>query len=207
MPTSAAPGSLVPSPLWDVTGGGVTRVGKAGTLAATLVAAGLTWGAMTGAPAVDRQVNCVLGSRYWTSAGTAALPTRPFEADVAVRSLKARTGLSWQELADVFGVSRRALHLWANGGNLSSRHQERLGELIEVVDRLGPLSSADTRSALTTPDAGGTSVLGRLVATARPRQRGQRSSLVSQLDARPDGTYFPADTVEGESLDLPLKEF
>ena len=36
-----------------------------------------------------------------------------------LRWLKAHSGLTWEQLGKAFGVSRRAVHLWANGGRMN----------------------------------------------------------------------------------------
>lgn len=43
--------------------------------------------------------------------------------------LKADTGLTWDQIARLFGVSRRAVHQWAVGGRMSSANTELLALL------------------------------------------------------------------------------
>ena len=59
-----------------------------------------------------------------------------------VRLLRRRTGLTWSQLATIFGVSRRAVHHWAEGGNMTAVNMARLDELCDRLDRSG--CGADT---------------------------------------------------------------
>lgn len=43
-----------------------------------------------------------------------------------IRDLKQRSGLTWEQLASMFGVSRRAVHGWASGARLNAHHAETL---------------------------------------------------------------------------------
>lgn len=48
------------------------------------------------------------------------------------------SGLTWEQLADAMGVTRRTLHLWANGRPIGAANEERLARLLgalRVVDR------------------------------------------------------------------------
>ena len=42
--------------------------------------------------------------------------------------VKEHSGLTWDQLGKVFGVSRRAVHMWANGGRLNESNARRLRE-------------------------------------------------------------------------------
>lgn len=66
-----------------------------------------------------------------------------------VRDLKTRSGLTWDQLAGLFGVSRRAVHGWAAGARLNAHHSELLTWLRQTlmnVERPGDLEG--TRAAL-----------------------------------------------------------
>src|SRR6266542_2454198 len=65
-----------------------------------------------------------------SSNGTVSVPQqtepsikRPSVA-LSVRHLYEASGLTWEQLARLFGVSRRAVHNWANGGRMTARHVE-----------------------------------------------------------------------------------
>src|SRR5262245_8901698 len=42
----------------------------------------------------------------------------------AVMEIRRRSGLTWEELGDLFGVSRRSVHHWASGKTVSPRHDQ-----------------------------------------------------------------------------------
>lgn len=52
-----------------------------------------------------------------------------------IRTIYERSGLTWEQLARLFGVSRRAVHSWASGSRVSARHLEA------IYDLAGRLSS------------------------------------------------------------------
>jgi len=55
--------------------------------------------------------------------------------------------LTWEQLGRLLGVSRRAVHLWAAGGRVNSRHLELLAQLRGIVDNL-PAENASQRRML-----------------------------------------------------------
>lgn len=61
-----------------------------------------------------------------------------------VRRLRDYSGLTWDQIAKLFGVSRRSVHLWASGKRMNAGHEKTLFDLLSIVDRL-PASSADAR--------------------------------------------------------------
>lgn len=80
----------------------------------------------------------------------------------AVRRLRDRSGLSWEELARLFGVSRRSVHNWVTGGQLNSLHVERLAVLTKAFSGL-PTEPIEARAELRAPDSTGVSRYQRLV--------------------------------------------
>jgi hypothetical protein len=80
--------------------------------------------------------------------------------------LKQHSGLTWEQLGKVFGVSRRAVHMWANGGRLNEANAQRLREFTAVVANIesrvaGPMPEG-VRAALMRLDQDGLSTLDRL---------------------------------------------
>ena len=53
-----------------------------------------------------------------------------------VRRLKDRSGLTWEQLARLVGVSRRTLHAWDVGATMSAAHRYRLEQLESRLDHL-----------------------------------------------------------------------
>jgi transcriptional regulator with XRE-family HTH domain len=121
--------------------------------------------------------------------GPARAPARPPSEPIvpttheAIVELRQLSGLSWAELARLFGVSRRALHFWVEGKPLSLDNEARLRELLRFVRTHRCNHVSDTRRALLTPVAGLTAFdllldrrnveAGRLLDDARPPDPGR----------------------------------
>jgi DNA-binding transcriptional regulator YiaG len=93
--------------------------------------------------------------------------TAPAEEDDAsssgsIRRLRAQSGLSWEQLARLFAVSRRSVHKWSNGGPLNAHHMERLAHITQVVDSLG-VDPASVRPKLLVSMAGGITLYQQLI--------------------------------------------
>jgi len=69
----------------------------------------------------------------------------------AIAELRRLSGLTWDQLAGIFGVGRRSVHFWASGKPLSQGHEEMLVRILEEVRRSDRGSAAQNRRALTTP--------------------------------------------------------
>jgi DNA-binding transcriptional regulator YiaG len=56
----------------------------------------------------------------------------------SINELRRLSGLTWEQLTRLFGVSRRSLHFWASGQPLSRAKEEQLNRLlgaIQFIDR------------------------------------------------------------------------
>jgi transcriptional regulator with XRE-family HTH domain len=73
----------------------------------------------------------------------------------AVLELRRLSGLTWEELAGVFDVSRRSVHHWASGNAMTAEHIQHLYIALHLVRRLTSGSSADVRGKLLAPSATG----------------------------------------------------
>lgn len=82
-----------------------------------------------------------------------------------VRELHTRSGLTWEQLAKLFGVSRRTLHFWASGGRMNAHNQELLTTLVVRIEELPGSMPADKRAALLQPREGGSSIYDELRAS------------------------------------------
>jgi hypothetical protein len=60
------------------------------------------------------------------------------------------SGLTWEELAEVFDATRRSLHNWVNGEAMKPENILLVHEVLAAVRRLGRPSSSETRLALLT---------------------------------------------------------
>ncbi len=83
-----------------------------------------------------------------------------------LQSLKANSGLTWDQLGKVFGVSRRAVHMWSNGGRLNESNARRLREFSAIVKEVqASIQGAtpdDVRARLLDVGSDGVSVVDRL---------------------------------------------
>lgn len=92
-------------------------------------------------------------------------------AATRVRRLKDRSGLTWDQLRRLFGVSERSMHLWAGGARMNARNAERLTYIEQVVDALGTKDADRCREALVrSPSGKGRSILQQLAMTAGPSE-------------------------------------
>jgi len=108
-------------------------------------------------------------STGWTTSGVACFDEldhrrRTNELAQQLQDLKDSTGLSWAQIAALFGVTRRAVHFWVRGGNITNEHLARLEHVRSqrqpgVTDNPG-----STRTALMLPDATGRSIWSSLLA-------------------------------------------
>jgi transcriptional regulator with XRE-family HTH domain len=74
----------------------------------------------------------------------------------ALHELRKLTGLTWEQLAELFKVSRRSLHLWASGEPMSCRNEERLYRLLGTIRYIDRGSASMNRSILLSPCSDGT---------------------------------------------------
>ncbi len=83
-------------------------------------------------------------------------PTELPEASpiAAISEVRRLSGLTWEQLAQLFGVSRRALHFWASGKPLSAQNAEHLQRLLAVLQRVDRGSASANRAALLAPIKG-----------------------------------------------------
>jgi len=76
--------------------------------------------------------------------------TRIADAAPAVSSnpvveLKRITGFTWDQIAKALGVSRRTIHLWAAGGNMTAANEETTLRLISETGAVEGLDASDRR--------------------------------------------------------------
>ena len=80
-------------------------------------------------------------------------------SDRDVRWLHQESGLTWDQLGRVFGVSRRAVHMWANGSRLNAGNAELLAQLVAMVRGLPASDPAHRRALLLAAGPDGRSLL------------------------------------------------
>lgn len=76
-----------------------------------------------------------------------------------VSEVRRRSGLTWDQLSRLFGVTRRALHFWASGKAMTATHEEHLQRVLAVIRRLDRGSSSATRTLLLSTRRGGVTLL------------------------------------------------
>jgi hypothetical protein len=108
-----------------------------------------------------------------------------------IRWLHEQSGLTWDQLSRVFGVSRRAVHLWVTGGRMNAANAETLTQLLSLVRELPADNPSDRRAVLLAPDRSGRSLLDRL----RSRQAGGAGDV--------SGTPWAPDQLLGARHDRP----
>jgi hypothetical protein len=120
---------------------------------------------------------------------TTSEETSPQTMASMVRQVHDMSGLTWDQLARLFGVSRRAIHHWASGGNMSARNIETLVDVMRSVRKLPGPDSANRRSQLLMPVDGGVSLYERLLRRLRP-----------DTDVI-EGSYLPPEYLLGSQQD------
>lgn len=92
----------------------------------------------------------------WTNSGT-VLDEIPVERTfaTAVLEVRRRSGLTWGQLASLFGVDRRSIHLWASGRPMSADHAERLNRILGVLRRADRGTPSATKAWLHSPTSHG----------------------------------------------------
>jgi transcriptional regulator with XRE-family HTH domain len=88
---------------------------------------------------------------------TSRPPLRTHALADAIKALRADSGLTWEQLAKLLGVSRRSVHIWANGGRMTASHIERLSRLRQAVAALPGDTAEERRASLLAPSAAGVS--------------------------------------------------
>jgi DNA-binding transcriptional regulator YiaG len=83
---------------------------------------------------------------------------------VAMLEIRRLSGLTWDELADLFEVSRRSVHHWASGKHVTAEHEQALRGVLTAVRHLNRGEVTATRALLLTNDSGGNSILDLLKA-------------------------------------------
>jgi hypothetical protein len=112
----------------------------------------------------------------------------------AVLELRRLSGLTWEELAGVFSVSRRAVHHWASGNTMSAEHIQHLFIALQLVRRLTSGSSAEVRAKLLAPSATGETGIDLL--RAIDSDNADRTLSALALPATPTAAFHPTESKE-----------
>ena len=66
----------------------------------------------------------------------------------ALLELRRLSGSTWEQLAELFGVSRRSLHFWASGKPQNSSNERRVQQLLATLRQIDRGSARENRAAL-----------------------------------------------------------
>lgn len=66
----------------------------------------------------------------------------------AISELRRISGLTWEQLARLFRVSRRSVHFWASGRPMTAGNEEHLQRVLAAVRKLDRGSASSTRALL-----------------------------------------------------------
>ena len=83
-----------------------------------------------------------------------ALSREPIATRQAVSELRRISGLTWEQLGQLFEVSRRSVHFWASGRPLNAENEWRLMSVLDVVSHADRGNARSTRRALLNPEGG-----------------------------------------------------
>lgn len=65
--------------------------------------------------------------------------------------LRLRSGLTWEQMAQIFGVSRRAVHFWVSGGRMTVENERKLQEVLAAFRLVDTGRNSENRMMLATP--------------------------------------------------------
>jgi hypothetical protein len=78
-----------------------------------------------------------------------------FRVRDGIFELRRLSGFTWDELADLLSVTRRSLHLWANGGPINTSNEKRVRDVLVTMRKLDRGTAHENRSLLIAPQPGG----------------------------------------------------
>ena len=124
-------------------------------------------------------------------------------ASSRIRQLKEDSGLTWDQLRRLFGVSRRALHMWAGGAQMNSRNQERLTYLEQFVSSLGATPSKRRDTLMSSREGGGRSIFQQLALSVSGPQGRDVEALTESTGAgrTVHGDFLFAEVIDGDQED------
>jgi len=65
-----------------------------------------------------------------------------------VHELRRKSGLSWDQVSRILGVTRRTVHNWAAGTEISAKNHEQLGQILSAIRYVDRGTADDNRSLL-----------------------------------------------------------
>lgn len=122
-----------------------------------VVGAATATSVLLGAPAAVPAAQS--GTSVVISMPAAASPRVTESTAAKVKRMREQSGLTWDQFARAFNVSRRAVHHWASGGNLSAANSGLLVEFDRLLSVIQSSDSDEVRQRLVSPDKSGESPL------------------------------------------------
>lgn len=100
---------------------------------------------------------------------SSAVASPSSESSALVTALHDESGLTWEQLARMLGVTRRSLHSWAAGTRISNVNLESVSRALSQVRALKGRTPEDRRNELLDPGAAAESIFDRLRKAASER--------------------------------------
>ena len=107
------------------------------------------WGELPYIYDAESTVSCAAGQDQ-----THAISGEPVATRRAISELRRLSGLTWEQLGQLFEVSRRSVHFWASGRPLSAEHERRLMRVLDIVRYADRGNARSTRRVLLNPEGG-----------------------------------------------------
>lgn len=104
----------------------------------------------------------VSGARTTQQTTAGARVTPPQRSGRAISEFRRLSGLTWDQLASLFNVSRRSVHFWASGKAMTSGNEAHLQRLLAALRRIDHGSAGANRAALLAVHEDGSTPLGLL---------------------------------------------
>ncbi|MXV95309.1 MAG: hypothetical protein F4Y07_16460 [Gemmatimonadetes bacterium] len=92
-------------------------------------------------------VDTTVSGSSWGLRGS-RIGNRPEATRKAISELRRISGLTWEQLGQLLGVSRRSVHFWASGKPLNASNEQRLMRVLDVVRSADRGSARSMRAAL-----------------------------------------------------------
>lgn len=132
-----------------------------------------------------------------------AVAATPSSAGAAIGELRRLSGLTWDQLARIFDVSRRSLHFWASGKAMEPSKEEHLQRVLAVLRTIDRGTASANRSALLGECADGSWPIDLLAARDYQRVRtllgqgaGRRQVSLPKLSAEARAARAPRPPAE-----------
>lgn len=84
-------------------------------------------------------------NNVWFSSNTSDNSSSTARGILAIRQI---ANLTWDETAKIFGVSRRTVHLWANGRHPSGDQERKLNRILGILSSYQNITPSSTRERL-----------------------------------------------------------